>query len=77
VDKERGEEPEAYHQHVVADHHCGPAAWRVSWDLKPKHLSIGGYQLKKLVVPAVHTVLLLLTARETGDIWERPDDNQE
>jgi len=30
--KKRGEELEAYHQHVVVDHHCGPAAWRMSWD---------------------------------------------
>jgi len=32
VDEERGEELEAYHQHIVADHLCGPAAWRVFWD---------------------------------------------
>ncbi|KAH3856195.1 hypothetical protein DPMN_098778 [Dreissena polymorpha] len=32
VDEERGEELEAYHQHVVSDQYCGPAAWRVSGD---------------------------------------------
>ncbi|KAH3773841.1 hypothetical protein DPMN_141510 [Dreissena polymorpha] len=26
------EELETYHQHVVSDQHCGPAAWRVSCD---------------------------------------------